>query len=391
MEEVNRTIAQIISWAWKAAQETQKQEVKTSSIMNHEFENLKRLATERMAGEIGTSDPELKSALFDEVKRVERVMLDHLLGLSNETQIRTYLKISMFTLVRVCDQLYRHGDLLNEDATLLMELMDAIRLPVAEYVPDTIVLPKLFRNNEGLRLKEKWNKLLAEFRKSGIDHALLEITGVPFKRFLYSPMKMHWADFKYLRKYVAVLEELASEGSVSQEELTHALIGLGYNHVRFTSWYILQVQKEMAGKDRDEAEKVLKRHKTLLRQVSLFTNMSFNAAKMHPVDELMKWIEAELVLQSELKSGETLNPLSLNCKLAVVQVAWWQKLQQKHGVYDEADELRLFKKVAFNFKSSYGKPLTEQDLKLDQAEVEEIAPLEPILTGMLEEVRALIK
>ena len=391
MEEVSRTIAQIISWAWKTAQETQKQEVKTSSIMNHEFENLKRLATERMAEEL--EDPNLgpKTALYEEVKRVERVMLDHLLGLTNETQIRTYLKISMFTLVRVCDQLYRHGDLLNEDATLLMELMDAIRMPVAEYIADTIVLPKLFRNNEGLRLKEKWNRVSSEFRRSGIDHTLVEIAGVPFKRFLYSSMKMHWADFKYLRKYIAVLEELAAEGSVSEEELIHDLIGLGFNHVRFISWYVLQVQRQIAGKDIGEAERILKRHKTVLRQVSLFTNMSFNAAKMHPVDELLKWIEAELVLQSDLKSGEASNPLSLNCKLAGVQLAWWQKLQQKHGVYDEADELLLFKKVAFNFKGADGRSLIEVDLKLGQADVEEIAPLVPVLSGMLKEVRTLIQ
>ncbi|WP_448103454.1 TetR/AcrR family transcriptional regulator [Pedobacter panaciterrae] len=391
MEEVNRTIAQVISWAWKAAQATQTQEVKTSSIMNHEFENLKRLATERVAGEIDAPGPESRAALYEEVKRVERIMLDHLLGLSNETQIKTYLKISMFTLVRVCDQLYRHGDLLNEDANLLMELMDAIRMPVAEYVPESIVLPKLFVNNEGLRLKEKWNHVLAEFRRSGIDHTLLEIVGIPFKRFLYSMLKMHWADFKYLRKYIAVLEELAAEGSVSEEELVHDLIGLGFNHVRFISWYVLQVQRQIAGKDVDESERILKRHKTVLRQVSLFTNMSFNAAKMHPVDELLKWIEAELVLQSELKCGADLNPLSLNCKLAGVQLAWWQKLQQKHGVYDEGDEVRLFKKVAFNFKAAGRKHLIEEDFKLDPVEIEDIAPLEPILTGMLDELRSLIQ
>lgn len=390
MEEVNRTIAQVISWAWKAAEENQIQQVKTSSIMNHEFENLKRLATERVAGE-GSPVPESQAALYEEVKRVERVMLDHLLGLSNETQIKTYLKISMFTLVRVCDQLYRHGDALNEDATLLMELMDAIRMPVAEYIPENIVLPKLFVNNEGLSLKEKWNRVLAEFKRSGIDNALLEIAGVPFKRFLYSPVKMHWADFKYLRKYIAVLEELAVEGSVSEEELVHDLIGLGYNHARFTSWYVLQVQKQMAGKDMDEVERILKQHKTILRQVSLFTNMIFNAAKMHPVEELLKWIEAELVLQSELKSISQLNPLSLNCKLAGLQMAWWQKLQQKHGVYNEDDDIRLFKKVAFNFKGDGKILLAESELKLDNAEAEDIAPLEPILTGMLEEVRNLIK
>lgn len=314
------------------------------------------------------------------------------MSLSNETQIKTYLKIGMFTLVRLCDQLYRHEDPLNEEATRLLELMDAVRIPVSEYVPESIVLPKLFRNNEGLRLREKWDHLLAEFRRSGIDHTLLEIAGVPFKRFSYSSVKMHWADFKYLRKYVAVLEELAAEGSVSQEELIHGLIGLGYNHARFTSWNVLQVQKQMAGKDTDEVEKVLKRHKTALRQVSLFTNMSFNAAKMHPVEELLKWIDAELLLQSELKCGRTLNSLSLNCKLTDLQILRWQKLQQKHGIYDEADELRLFKKAAFNFKAVGGKPLGKMDdLKPDTLDIEELATLEIILTGMLDELRGLMR
>jgi len=52
--------------------------------------------------------------LREESKRLEKVMLYHLMTLSNDTQLNTYLQINLFKLVEICDLLYLPG---NKDSS----------------------------------------------------------------------------------------------------------------------------------------------------------------------------------------------------------------------------------------------------------------------------------
>jgi len=387
--EVHRTIEQIISWAWQHAQENLKRKIKTTKIMNNELEHLERLAMEFLAKD-KTSEPPKVEELIKEIKRVEIVVKSQLIDQTNETQIRTSLQVNMHGLVRICDLFYSADVDSNPEAKLILNLMEDIRTPVAEYIPDSILLPKLFRAMESQRFDGKWQIIAFEMIRLGIDESIIAIAEIPIIRFINSEKKMFWSDFKYLKKFLDILEQVIGEPMVSETGLLNTMIGLGFNHSRLTAYFALKVKNDIANASVRETKFKLRTYRARIRQLTIYTNMKFDKEKISPVDELTKWIEAELsVLDEDAEDLE--NPLRINTKLDEIQIAWWQKLQQKHGIYDEGHQGMLAKKTAFNFNGKGQKGFAELKFRFDPAEVKALVPLKKKIEGMLEEVTELLK
>jgi hypothetical protein len=386
---VQRTIEQVIKWAFHTALEQKKNKIKSSTIMDFELANLHRIAAKLSSREHGEDQDALSAELNEEVQRLQWVMLEHISQLSNETQLKTYVQISFSTLIKICDLLYAPGS--DESrAKLLLDLMETIRSAVPDYIPGGLVLPKLFRKEQGEIFLQEWSGLTDQLRASSVRPELIEIATLPYTRFTEAKGQMHWTDFKYLKRYTKVIGELASRQRFESSDLAEVLIGLGFNHARFLSWYAKYMQDEMASLAYKDVKPILSRYKARLRQLVIYTDLLFHPYKFSPTQQLSNWIDAERSYQMENAPNAPFNVNALQTDLTDLQILWWQQLQQKHGIYKETDQSTLIRKTVFNFRNLERKEIDELSLRLDPRESNSLEPFEAILLNMLEEVRNMI-
>lgn len=383
---VQKTIEKLIKWAFQTALEHKKCKIKSSTIMDFELANLHRIAAKLSSKEHLESLGTLTGELNDEVQRLQWVMLKHISQLSNEMQLKTYLQISFSTLVKICDLLYEpESD--NSRARLLLDLMETIRSAVPEYIPGGLVLPKLFLEVQGEIFLTEWSDSAKKLRGASVETELVEISTFPITRFAEAKVSMHWADFKYLKLYTKTIQDLILRQSLGTKDLAEVLVGLGFNHARFLSWYSKYVQDDLTHLAYKDVKRALSRHKAQLRQLVIYTDLVFHPYKLSPTQQLSNWIDAELTFHLENAPNAPFNPSALHTELTDLQILWWQQLQQKHGIYNEPDQSVLTRKAVFNFRNLERKEIDELSLRLDPRESNCLHPFEAILQNMLEEVR----
>lgn len=381
------TIAQVLQWAWSQAS-ANKTETIHSTNMSYEFELLENLTAQlvaRVAGGYRQTGPD--AMLKNEVKRLERVLLLQLMALTNETQITTFLQINLSRLVSICNQLYFDGAGEHYDAGLILELLEAIRKPANAYIPGNIELPKLFREQEGRNFAQQWQQIFTELDNNAVDGILAEIVGLPFNRFASEGDKLYWADFKYLKRYAYVLEKMVAEMPPDEILLTDLLIGLGFNHSRFTAYHARQIRHRLSGQDNVVKRSILLQAKAKVSQVESLTAISFERNKIPVKDELMKWIDAELLLYPETPQRPP-NSHKLNTTFKAIELAFWRKLEYDHGIYEEANLDIFSEKIAGNFTtigqdelsgpSIKSKFYTKEPAVVDAAELKLVAMLEDV-------------
>ncbi len=129
--------------------------------------------------------------------------------LSNETQISNFLQINLYRMGEICNS---HFDPKSRECcgTGHLNLMDHLTSQVEPLLPDTLSLPKLFCKQQSLIYNEKWQFLKNWLQKIGIDEQLLLIMGIPFDQFTFDG-KMRWHNYKYLKKYEKVFNEMGEE------------------------------------------------------------------------------------------------------------------------------------------------------------------------------------
>lgn len=384
-QEYLKTIEQVISWAYEKANT----EIKSSSIpMNYELEHLEGLAAELA---LQKEDPELPRQSPDvlleiEARTVEKILSQQLLTLTNETQIVTFLQVYLGKLVKLCDKLYRPELSANPDAEVLLELIEAIRRPVAQYVPETMVLPELCRVKEGEKFALQWERIVAVLQESGLDQRLLDIVQVPLLQFLSAKEPMRWCDFKYLKRYLGVLSDEVS-AEVSQTGLLELLAGLGFNYTRFTVYYTDAVNEKLAGLDVGAARDVLSAELLRLSRMTIYTHRQFDRHKLPVMEELGKWLTARKSGYEEQQNG--MNPFKLISRFKGVQLAFWKKLEYDHGIYEE-DNLEVFsEKIAYNYSTRSQEELSAQSIKSKfyPKDALILRAIEKVLLAMLEDVR----
>ena len=348
---LEKTIAQVIGWAYEHAHEQNQ----NTLPMNYEFDNLEILIgelSEKRNDEGAKADPRLTV----EIKKAERQLSSQLLGLTNETQIATFLHLYLGKLIKLSNTLYAQGtDNLN--AALLLELMETMRAPVAQYIPETLVLPKLFRENETRKFTQLWSFIEKPLLSGRIDKKLLEIIQLPLKRFENAKEEMRWCDFKYLKRYLDVLGELVSE-AFSEQTLIEHLIGLGFNATRFNSFYANRLKQSLPI-DLTGTIKLLEQERARLQQLAVFTKRNFDNRKMPIIEELLKWIDAEISLHKK----ESWKSWKFISKFKATELATWHKLLQEHGVLNEENLVVLFEKIAHNYSTGAQEQLSAKSLQ----------------------------
>ncbi|WP_188751542.1 hypothetical protein [Parapedobacter defluvii] len=354
---LRRTIGQIIHWAWRAAAESKKGiEMKE---LNYEYELLDNLAaTPRKADGQGGPDPLIST----EAKRLEALLLAELLRLDNETQIRLFLKAHLNRLVGLCNSLYDPQSPYNPDAEVLVGIMDALRRAVSDMLPEEIVLPEIFRDTMGVRLRARWEAVKRSLTDMAIDTALLNIMDVPLERFGDKTKAATWMAFQYLRKYTEGLEGLVAEGVLDKWLVCIRLIALGFNHARFAAYLAHAIRFKANGMDGPARADYLKGIRQHVLQTHRLTMLRFDRDMPPMSEELIRWLDAEIGGNGGI-ARQRHNVMKLNTTFKATQLALWQKLLYDHGMYDEANLDLFAEKTAHAFATRGQESLSPASIK----------------------------
>jgi AcrR family transcriptional regulator len=386
--DVLLAIEKIVEWAWQYAIDNQKDKLQSTNKMNYEFEQLEELSDNLLKN---PQDPAALIKLEKELKRLERVLLKQLLELSNDTQIGNFLQINLYRMGEICDSHFDSDREENVVAQAILNLMDHLTSQVEPLLPDTLNLPKLFCKQQALIYMEKWRVFKSRFQQIGIDEQHLEIMAVPFDRFTFDGA-MRWHNYKYLKKYAKVLEELGNELPDDNYRLMHLLVGLGFNHVRFENYCTRLFSAQIKDLSGAEAKSVLKIERTRLFQVNLYTKSVFDQDRM-PVDEaLAKWMDVTLKDLLERPLDIPQNPFKLKTRLTAMQLALFEKTLYAHGFYDEPNLDTFSEKIACNFSTKGQDVLSAPSVKskMYTKDISAIKPLEPMVAAVLEDLRSFL-
>ena len=387
--EVMVAIEKIVEWSWQYAKANHNDKLQSTNKMNYEFEQLEKLSDSLLKN---PNDTFSFDELEKELKRLERVLLKQLLDLSNETQISNFLQINLYRMGEICDDHFDPNVAENLVAKLILKLMDHLTSQVEPLLPDTLSLPKLFCKQQSDIYHEKWQFLKSWLLKMGLDEQLLAIMGIPFDHFPFDG-KMRWHNYKYLRKYEKVFEEIGEELPKENYELMHLLIGLGFNHVRFENYCTKVFSAKIEGLNSSEAKSLLKIERTRLFQVNLYTKMVFDQDRK-PVDEaLSRWIDATIKGLSDRLQDVPNNPMKLKTRLTAMQLALFEKTLYAHGFYDEPTLEIFSEKIACNFSTKGQEVLSAPSVKskMYTKDISAIKPLEPMVAAVLDDLRSFLE
>jgi hypothetical protein len=351
--------------------------------MNYELELLETLLTWLKKQPIINQQETL---LLDETKRLEKVMLHHLMTLSNKTQLNTYLQINLHKLVEICDQLYNPDSKDNPHAAVVLELLISVRKAAKTLAPQDLELPLLLRKIKSDQFETQWLGIKDQLNRYEIDNTLIEIIAFACHNFAHSRFRPKWSNDLYLQFFYEALDELPEKTNV--DLLIHLLIRLGFNHSRFTAYCYRWIRSRFDGKSLEEKTKLLWGLKKELKQLEVLNSNSFDPRKQSIMDELLKWVEEEQISLAYDENQILPNPMKFNTKFKVLELAYWQKLQYDHGVYEEVNLDMLSEKIAHNFSSKNQEELSAPSIKSKfyPKDRQILATIEKLLKEMLDDV-----
>lgn len=391
-DEVLKTIEQVISWSWKQVAHHGLEETKTPKSI-YEYELLETLASRFHKNFVeGTSELSLENELIAELKRIEEFLLQRLLDLTNETQIKMFLKINLFRLVQIADGFYLDKDLVHQESRLVADMILKIIAPVMDMVSGELQLPRVLWESECLSFNKDVQSLEDRFSNLQIDPVLIDLVLMPFYRFQEGSIKMKWHDYLYLNKYKYYLTQLLLDKNIKEYELLDAMIALNVNDGNVIVYFKTKIKETIVGQNFQELTEMLLNAKRRVSQLNFFMDLSLNPEKQSAVDELANWLDAELDYLKDEPLGWVENPLKIRTKLNAVQLAVWQKLQHDNGVYDEPNLDVLSEKVAGNFSSKGQDKLSSASIKskLYAKEIAVLGSVEQLLVSMLESLRQIL-
>lgn len=384
--EVLRTIEQIIGWTCAATNDNEKS-TESIPMMNYQFELLDTIVAQlaERTGVTISADLMLKN----EAKKLKRSIPNHVLTLKNETQIRSYLRMVAIKLSEVTEDLYHPERMHNPDAELIVDVLKTVIRHYFEALPDEVILPKLFCTNVGVEFNLRWQKIKSNLESVQIDPFFIDVVYFPFSRLSLPDVEVSWYDYKYLKTYTSILES-ETTGLVTDElSLIELLIGLGYNQSRFNAFYTTKLRKALAGLEEGERRILLEQEYVLVSQTACRTAMKFEPGRSGIMEDLSRWIMAELKKSEGLPAGDTeIFDNSFNTVFSTSELSCWQKLQYDAGVYIEANVDVFTGKVSYNFKTKRGTRPSGKSVKskLYGKDIETYRILRPFVNKMKDDI-----
>jgi hypothetical protein len=362
--------------------------------MNTETEYLKSIA-EEIAANKSTNTTKPNQHLSVEAKRLEKAIIHSLNSIENFTQRDTFHFNILSKLVNICDLLYDITGSVNPDVTILIDLLSAIRQVIPDELRPNLKLPKAFIETQKESFAGIWANHSQVMQTHEVSKKLIDIAGIPFRRFTEPKDTLYWGDFTWLKGYQAKLDIMDWEDAdcnSKTEALLSLLIGRDFNDDRFYIYckkYIQTRTKAVTGK-RNKLLEFAECEKLVLQDTQIGVP-SFDGHANSVSTRLIKWIREEIDF---VETHERERPLSkFEFKWNVEMIAFFFKLLWDHKVFGKVSLEPLSEQIAANC-SSVGKDEFQATTIFSRFYVKDrevIKTMEKLLEGMLTDVRQYLR
>jgi hypothetical protein len=362
--------------------------------MNTETDYLKSIA-EEIAANYSGNDSKPNHHLEVEAKRLEKAISHSLSAIENFTQRDTFHFNTLNKLVNICDILFDITGTVNPDVMVLIELLTSIKQVIPNEIRPNLKLPKAFVVMQKESLTESWLHYSKVMQEQEIGNELVDIAGIPFKRFIEAKHKLFWGDFTWLKGYQAKLDMMDWENAdcnSKSEALLSLLIGIDFNDDRFYIYckkYVQARTKAIAGK-RNRLLEYAQCEKLVLEDTQV-EMPSYDVRANSVSARLIKWIREEIDFVETHECDQLVSKFEFNWN--VETIAFFFKLLWDRNVFAKGILKDFAQQIAANC-SSTGKDEFEASTinsRFYIKEPETLRPLEKLLTDMLEDVRRYLR
>jgi hypothetical protein len=362
--------------------------------MNTETDYLKSIAEEIVSNksmDAGKPNPHLKI----EAMRLEKAIIQSLNTIENFTQRDTFHFNTLSKLVNICDILFDSNSDVGPDVTVVMELLSSVRQVIPDEVRPNLKLPKAFVEMQKEDFSKIWAHHGKQMKAHHIEHKLMDIAGIPFRRFTEPKQTLYWGDFTWLKGYLAKLDMMDwddADCNSPAEALLSLLIGRDFNDDRFYIYckkYIQARTAAVTGKRKRLLE--FAQCEKLVLQDTQVGMPSFDLRANSVNTRLLKWIKEEIDF---VETHEREQPYAkLHFNLYVNRIAFFFKLLSEQKVFGETSFKELAQQIAGSCLSMHGEDILPSTIiskayPKDQKMLEE---METLLVKMLNYVRSFIR
>jgi len=358
--------------------------------MNIEIEYLQSIAEEIAANPAPADTGKPNYHLATEAKRLEKTIVSALANVEYFTGRDIFHFNILSKLVNICDLLFSATGSLNADVMILMDLMTTVWQIAPDQIRPNLKLPKAFIAIQQNSLTAVWTQQSELLASHGIRAKLIEIAGIPFRRFTEAKTTLYWGDYTWLKGYQAKLDIMDwrdADCNSPEEALLSLLIGRDFNDDRFYIYCKKCIQartRKISGK-RNKLLEYAECQKLVLQDTQIGVP-SFDAHANSVSTRLIKWIGEEIDF---IETHERDRPLSkFEFKWNVETIAFFFKLLWDHKVFGKVSLEPLSEQIAANC-SSVGKDEFQATTIFSRFYVKDrevLKAVEKVLREMLEDV-----
>jgi len=328
--------------------------------------------------------------LYVEAGRLEKGIIHSLNTIDKSTQRDTFHFNTLSKLVNICDILFDISGKASPNVMVLMELLNTIRQMIPDEIRPNLKLPKAFVAMRHAEFTTVWTAYSKTMLEQGINKKLIDIAGIPFRRFMEAKHTLYWGDYTWLRGYQAKLDIMDWEHAdcnSPDKALMSLLIGRDFNDDRFYSYckkYIQERTAAVTGKRKRLLE--FAQCEKLVLQDTQLGMASFDLRANSVSTRLLKWIKEEIDF---VETHEREVPFAkFEFKWNVEMIAFFFKLLHERGAFGKIPLEPFAETIAANC-SSVGKedfqPTTIQS-RFYMKDPMVIKAIEAVLVEMLEVV-----
>lgn len=349
--------------------------------MSYKLETLEQMVEDWNIKHVPASDhdySEMADQLIIEVKRVEKIMIGHLLSLKNDTMLNSCLTIHIEKLSGICDKLYDKTKEKSGHNTVqpLLNLIELLRSLNPSLIGRDIALTKAFRTSQYETLLAQWKKIISEWGHLNVDPELFEVAFLPLKEFSDMSNEFSWFHYTWIKQYLSSLEsinfEIYAPYPTPEYLISDHLALFNFNHNRFLAFcYRILQQRISRYQVKEDQLYFLGVAKKIIKPQPVISDTPFYQDKKSVKEELQQWIKEEIGFRSMfdasiLENEGKLVPVNLYkfvYNMKGEQLAFWKKLQYDNGVYGEDNLHNFCAKVANNSSTRNTEDLSAKSIK----------------------------
>jgi len=361
--------------------------------MNTGTEFLRIIAEEIAARQnlAGLNEPHADHRLQLEAQRLEKEITVMLRSIDNFVQRDTFYNDTLAKLVDICDILFEVHHRVSPDTKVVLSLLTFVKQILPREVSPFIRLPKAFVFTQKEPMKTAWEEYDKTLHEQEIDPKLIGYARIPFQRFITGKEKLYWADYTWLKGYLALLAEIDWENAdcnSKTEALMSLLIGRDFNHERFYVYCKKYIQSRVAlGNTKDRRLQELAICEKLVIEDTQTGLPSFDRHANSVSSRLVKWIREETAAMKAGRGEEYIGKLTVVWNIDTL--APFFKLLWDHKLFKETTLDLLSKQIAAGFSSNTKGDFQAKTVaaRFYVTDLDVMMTLEAFLTELLEDVR----